>query len=308
MSDQVDAKLTMGPVLFNWKPEAWRDFYFRIADESPVDSVCIGEVVCSKREPFLSPFIPEIIERLKSAGKEVVLSTLALVMSKRDRDIIRDVVGMDGVLIEANDVSALPFLKDTPHTVGPMINVYNEGALDFMHRNGAVRVTLPVELSLKSLSALQAFLTSGPELEVFAYGRLPLAISARCYHARAHGLSKDGCRYVCAHDADGMDIDTIDDQPFLVVNGVQTMSRTCASFLASLPELMDAGVHRFRLSPQSWDMIAVSRIFRDALDGGADLERCEEKLECLNRDMGYSNGYLYGGEGINYYTGALAAS
>ena len=32
-------KLTLGPVLFNWAPEKWRDFYLRIADEAPVDSV-----------------------------------------------------------------------------------------------------------------------------------------------------------------------------------------------------------------------------------------------------------------------------
>ena len=31
------SELTLGPVLFNWEPERWRDFYFRIADEAPVD-------------------------------------------------------------------------------------------------------------------------------------------------------------------------------------------------------------------------------------------------------------------------------
>ena len=303
-----DAKLTIGPVLFNWKPERWRDFYFRIADEAPVDTVCVGEVVCSKREPFLTPYIPDIVERLTAAGKEVILSTLALVMSKRDRAIIHDVVNMDNVLIEANDVSALALLKGNPHVVGPLVNAYNEGTLAYLQRNGAVRVTLPVELSLKAISALSAAMTSGPELEVFAYGRLPLAISARCYHARAHGLSKDSCQYVCAQDPDGMDVDTLDDQPFLVVNGVQTMSRTCANLLNALPELSVAGVSRFRLSPQSWDMVVVAQIFREVLDGARDGESGVEVLECLIGDMGYSNGYLYGGEGINYYTGTLAAS
>lgn len=303
-----DAKLTIGPVLFNWKPEEWRDFYFRIADEAPVDTVCVGEVVCSKREPFLTPYIPEIIDRLTAAGKEVVLSTLALVMSRRDMAMIHDVVSMDDVLIEANDVSALALLKGKPHVVGPLVNVYNEGTLAYLHRNGAVRVTLPVELSLKAISALNAGMTSGPEREVFAYGRLPLAISARCYHARAHGLSKDGCQYVCAHDPDGMDVDTLDDEAFLVVNGVQTMSRTCASLLTAIPELVAAGVHRFRLSPQSWDMVAVSRVFRDVLDGAVAVETGAVMLEAIRPDIGLSDGYIYGREGINYYTGAVSLS
>lgn len=46
------AELTMGPVLFHWPVETLRDFYFHIADEAPVDNVCLGEVVCHKRAPF----------------------------------------------------------------------------------------------------------------------------------------------------------------------------------------------------------------------------------------------------------------
>ena len=50
--------LTLGPILFNWKPERRRDFYFRIADEAPIDCVYLGEVVCSKREPFFVDDLP----------------------------------------------------------------------------------------------------------------------------------------------------------------------------------------------------------------------------------------------------------
>ena len=45
MSVQANkSELTLGPLLFNWQPEAWRDFYFRIADEAPVTTVYLGEV------------------------------------------------------------------------------------------------------------------------------------------------------------------------------------------------------------------------------------------------------------------------
>ena len=59
--------LTLGPLLFNWKPERRRDFYFRVADEAPVDCVYLGEVVCSKREPFFVDDLPAIAERLAAA-------------------------------------------------------------------------------------------------------------------------------------------------------------------------------------------------------------------------------------------------
>jgi len=63
--------LTLGPLFFHWKPERRRDFYFRIADEAPVDCVYLGEVVCSKREPFFKDDMPAIAERLRAAGKQV---------------------------------------------------------------------------------------------------------------------------------------------------------------------------------------------------------------------------------------------
>lgn len=46
-------KLTLGPCLFNWKVNDWKNFYFQIANETKVDEVYLGEVVCYKRYPFL---------------------------------------------------------------------------------------------------------------------------------------------------------------------------------------------------------------------------------------------------------------
>ena len=61
------AKLTLGPLFFHWSPEKRRDFYYRMADEAPIDDVYMGEVVCSKREPFFDPYRDLVIERLEQA-------------------------------------------------------------------------------------------------------------------------------------------------------------------------------------------------------------------------------------------------
>ena len=45
--NEARTELTLGPNLFNWAPEQWRDFYFRIADEAPVETVYLGETICS---------------------------------------------------------------------------------------------------------------------------------------------------------------------------------------------------------------------------------------------------------------------
>jgi len=289
------AKLTLGPVLFNWPVEKWRDFYFRMADEAPVDCVNLGEVVCSKRLPFFEPVIADVIERLQGAGKEVVLSTLALIMSKREMDIVRDITAMDDLRVEANDVSTATLLAGKPHSIGPFINVYNEGTLAFFAKNGATRVCLPVELSASTLSVLAK--DAGPELEVLAFGRLPLAVSARCYHARAHDLSKDNCQFVCAEDPDGMELETLDGDAFLAVNGTQTLSYTCNNLIEELAQMRKMGINHFRLSPQDIDMVGVARAFRDVLDRNLSAVEGADVLEQLSGGLEFSNGYYYDLEG-----------
>lgn len=285
------AKLTLGPVLFNWPPEKWRDFYFRMADEAAVDCVTLGEVVCSKRLPFFEPVIADVIERLQGAGKEVVLSTLALIMSKREMDMVRDMTSMDGLLIEANDVSTATLLAGKAHTIGPYINIYNEGTLTFFANKGAIRVCLPVELSAHTLGVLAD--NAQAELEVLAFGRLPLAVSARCYHARAHNLHKDNCQFICAEDPDGMDLDTLDGDAFLTVNGTQTLSYTCNNLIDELAAMGDMGIKRFRLSPQDIDMVGVVQVFRDVLDGKSPAQN----LHDLANGLIFSNGYYHDTEG-----------
>ncbi len=290
----MEAKLTLGPVLFNWAPEAWRDFYFRIADEASVDSVCLGEVVCSKRQPFFEPYLAVVVERLERTGKEVVFSTLALIMNERELAHVRAIAATEGLYVEANDISAVALLAGRPHAIGPFVNVYNEATLAYLVERGATRVCLPVELPAESLAVLAA--SSEVELEVQVFGRLPLAISARCYHARSRGLLKNNCQFVCDEDPDGMDVETLDGNPFLAVNGPQTLSSTYCNLWAELKALKEMGIRCFRLSPHNTDMVQVAQLFRDGLDG-RDTPQAEERLAELVNGAAFSNGFFHGVEG-----------
>ena len=40
------AELTIGPIAYHWPAGRKRDFYARIADEAPVGTVYLGEVIC----------------------------------------------------------------------------------------------------------------------------------------------------------------------------------------------------------------------------------------------------------------------
>lgn len=292
----TDMNLNLGPCLFNWKADDWRDFYFKMADVEALNRIYLGEVICSKRLPFYNDVMLEVIERLKSSGKEVVLSTLALIMNKREMRSVEELAQIEGFMIEGNDVSTLSLLAEKPHMVGPYVNAYNEGTLDYIANNGAVCVSLPVELSFESIKILAAH--SNVELEVQVFGKLPLAVSARCYHARHNGLSKDNCQFVCDKDYDGMDLDTLDDEPFLAVNGIQTMSYSYANLLGELDLLRQAGVHHCRLSPHSCNMEVVANAFRDVLEDKINLAEGYAILEEQVGNYPFSNGYFYGVEGV----------
>jgi collagenase-like PrtC family protease len=287
--------LTLGPLLYHWPAEVWRDFYFRIADEAPVASVCLGEIVCPKRAPFTLPHYGAVIERLHAAGKEVVYSTPVLVTDERDLALLKDAVELDDGLVEANDVAALTLLSGRPHAIGPYINVYNEATLAWLASEGAVRATLPVELPATSVAKLAE--CPAPEIEVQVFGRWPLAISARCYHARAYGRTKDACLYACGEDPDGLQVETLDDEPFLAVNGVQTLSSSYGCLLRELATLKDFGVRRFRLSPQRVDMVGVAELFQDRLNDRIDDEDAWSAVERLTGAVPLSNGFFHGREG-----------
>jgi len=287
--------LTLGPVLFYWPTEKLVDFYRRIADEAPVDRVHIGETVCGKRMPFTDAVWPEIIERLERGGKQVVLSTLAAPATTRERRSIEDLCG-DERLIEVNDVTALRWRTGRPFVTGPFLNVYNEAAVAFLGTRGAETICPPVELAANALAGM-AKACPDVEFEIFAFGRLPLAISGRCYHARMHGLHKDSCRFMCEQDTDGLAVDTLDDQKFLAINGVQTLSSQVQALCMAPDELHEHGIARLRLSPHTTDMVAVAKIFRDLLDGRETPGQARFLLSCLELPGAMVDGFAFGAPG-----------
>jgi len=289
-------QLTLGPIFYHWAPERWRDFHYRIADEAPVDTVVIGEVVCSKRAPFKQDHVAGVVERLEAAGKRVLHASLILVSLPRERRQTRELmqVGETGgeAAVEINDLTCLASLEQRPFAVGPFVNVYNEAAAGFLAARGAQRICLPPELPLTAVAAIAAALPD-VAIEVFAFGRVPLAISARCYHARAHKLTKDNCRFVCEQDPDGMPVKTLDEAGFLSVNGVQTLSQNCTSLLRDFPALRQAGVASLRLSPQGCDMVEIARLYRDVADGRLDGAEGERRLGELYPEVPLANGFLH---------------
>ncbi|WP_127114326.1 ubiquinone anaerobic biosynthesis protein UbiV [Shimia sediminis] len=293
-------ELTVGPNQFFWKAEEWGALYQDLAT-APVERLVLGELVCSKRLPFYQNAILPALETLVDAGKEVLLTSLALVTLKRERKMTAELAEA-GVEVEINDLTALAHLPEGARfAVGPLVNVYNEGTLAWLATKGAKRVCLPPELPLASVETLvRAGQEMGLAVEVWGHGRVPLAISGRCYHARLHGRIKDNCLFACEDDPDGLEVDTTDGKPFLSMNGVQTLSDSCASMAYQIETLRDIGVSALRLSPQSVGFVETCGLYRRRLNGEIDADTLSDELVKVSGGMRLSDGFLTGERGADW--------
>jgi len=203
----------------------------------------------------------------------------------------------DAALIAGDAVAHLRLLAGrVPFIAGPHLNIYNNETLAWFAELGASRFVLPLELSRDILRELQAARPAGIETEVFAYGRMPLAFSARCFTARHYNLPKDDCQFRCLDDADGLALNTRDKDAFLTLNGIQTQSALVYDLSESTVELRSLGVDVVRISPQSHSTIEIIDSFRERCAGrvGATLEGLRVAPPC--------NGYWYGVPGMEYRT------
>ena len=292
-------KLSLGPILYFWSRDTVLDFYRQVADW-PLEIVYLGEVVCSKRRLLRLDDWLAIAAELRAAGKEVVLSSLVLLEADSELRTLRRLVDNGEFAVEANDMAAVQLAAGrVPYVAGPHLNIYNGESLALHFESGARRWVMPVELPRTTLAALQDARPAGMETEVFAFGRLPLAFSARCFTARAHRLPKDDCQFRCGDDADGLLLKTQDQRQFLAINGIQTLSAAACNLADALPEMAALQVDVVRLSPQSRHMAKVVEAFAAVRDGTLEPHEASGRVARLAVG-GVCNGYWHGEAGMDW--------
>lgn len=294
-------KLALGPLLYYWPREDTLGFYGAAA-EWPVDIVYLGETVCSRRHQLRLADWLDVADMLVASGKTVILSSQPLIESESDLKTLRKVCGNGKFLVEANDYGAIRLCIEAgqPFVAGPTLNVYNPDTLAMLAESGAVRWVPPVEMNQAMLKAMPV--PTGMQTELFAYGRLPLAYSARCFTARHYNLQKDDCQFRCLDHPDGLVLDTREGEHFLAMNGIQTQSGSIYTLGHRLPELIDAGVDVLRLSPQSRHMDQILRHYRGLIDGLNDAP--ENLRKFMPGDP--CDGYWLGKSGQDYLPGVPA--
>ena len=292
-------KLALGPVLYYWDRDTLLGFYEQMAD-APVDIIYLGETVCSRRHLLRLQDYLDMAERLAAAGKEVVISTQTLIESEYDVKTLRKIADNGNFRVEANDMGAVRLLANkVPFVAGSTLNIYNPQTLDLIAGLGASRWVIPVEMPREALVSILRERQSKPETEVFAYGRLPLAFSARCFTARHHNLQKDDCQFKCLDYADGLTLKTREGQPFLNLNGIQTQSALVYNLIGELDTLQSAGVDVVRISPQAQHSGEIMRLFRECMEQRLTPAQALAQIGGL-MPAASCNGYWHGKPGLDF--------
>ncbi|WMC09649.1 U32 family peptidase [Oceanimonas pelagia] len=227
----------LGPLLFFW-PRRQVDAFYRAALDTPCRRIYLGETVCPKRRELKTVDWLEWARELTAAGKEAVLSTLALIQTPAELRVIQQLCEQGGLQIEANDPGTVQLAHEhgLPFVAGPALNVYNLDTLRILLDKGMTTWVPPVELSRDWLlrihrAAEDAGVRDRFRLEVFGYGHLPLAWSARCFTARAENRPKDECGLMCIDYPAGRPVSTQEGQPVFNLNGIQTQSGYCYNLI-----------------------------------------------------------------------------
>lgn len=167
------------------------------------------------------------------------------------------------------------------------MHVYNQNALQFLHRQGVKRAVLARECSLDQI---RSFASVPIEKEVFIHGAICIAFSGQCLFSSIQ-FARSGNRGACAQNC-RMVYSLVSDHEELVKQ-TYLMSPKDLNTLDYMHELKAAGIHSFKIEGRMKSdayVAYVTKLYRYVMDNDKKISEDElNKLKVL-----YSREYTHG--------------
>jgi U32 family peptidase len=213
-------------------------------------------------------------------------------------------VKVDAVIVW--DPAGIEIAKKTkiPFFISTQANISNYQTALFYKKQGAKRVVLAREMTLKQIKELKKKVGKF-EVETFVHGAMCYSISGRCLlSAYMYGMSANcgACAQPCRKSY------TLTDETGkqIVTEGKYFMSAKDLCMIEYIPQLIKAGINSFKIEGRKRDpryIEVTSRCYREAVDSYYDKTFTKDKVkkwkleleEVYNR--GLSTGFYFGDPG-----------
>lgn len=218
----------------------------------------------------------------------------------------------DGVIVSDPGVIYLAqkSAPDLPLHISTQANTTNKYAVKFWKEQGASRVILARELSLKEIAEIHDFVPD-IELEAFVHGAMCISYSGRCLlsdyldgRSSNRGACVQSCRWryevraLNATNGRSEWLSTEEDE-----KGTYIFNSKDLNMLAYLQEMERAGICSFKIEGRmksGYYLATIINAYRRFMDGG-ELQISEEELSNVAH-RAYTTAYAFGnnGETVNY--------
>ncbi|MFH1432172.1 MAG: peptidase U32 family protein [archaeon] len=199
------------------------------------------------------------------------------------------------------DPAAIDFARSIkiPFHISTQANISNSRTAQFYKNQGATRLVLARELSLKQISSIKK--KAGIELETFIHGAMCVSISGRCYlSSYLYGQSANcgKCIQPCRKPWTLID----DENNKLVCEGKYLLNPKDLCMIEHIPELIKAKIDSFKVEGRlrSSDYVeTVGRCYRKAIDSYMSGEYTLDLAQDLKKDLqkvynrGFSTGFYF---------------
>ena len=193
--------------------------------------------------------------------------------------------------------------------ISTQANLTNKYAVKFWREQGAARVVLARELSLKEIKEIHEFVPE-IELEAFVHGAMCISYSGRCLlsnYLAGRESNRGECVQACRWNYQIRKKDNLSDSGWLDIEederGAYILNSKDLNMSAHLQELEDAGVSSFKIEGRmksEYYLATVINAYRRCMDAGFSDVTERELKTAFHRD--YTQAYAFGenNKTVNY--------